>query len=74
MELPSEVLIHNAQLGLQGSVGTLLQIQALGYYEVNVSFGERTHRVLLPVSDTVIIAKEPEQDPGTPAEDLEIER
>ncbi|MEM7050176.1 MAG: hypothetical protein AAF604_10965 [Acidobacteriota bacterium] len=71
MELPSEVLIHNPQMGLKGSPGTLLQIHTLGYYEVNVSFGDRTHRVLLPIGDTVLINKEPEE--ASPLA-IEIER
>jgi hypothetical protein len=36
VELPSEVLIHNELLGLKGTRGTLLQIAANGYYEINV--------------------------------------
>lgn len=72
MELPAEVLIHNETLGLKGSRGTLLQMSPQGFYELNVRFGERLHRVLLPISRTVIIAKEPEET-AVP-EDLEIER
>jgi hypothetical protein len=72
VELPSEVLIHNELLGLKGTRGTLLQIAANGYYEVNVRFGEKTHRVLLPIGATVVIADQPEQKPVDAA--LEIER
>lgn len=71
MELPAEVLIHNAQLGMKGSRGTLLQIAPEGYFEVNCKFGEKHHRVLLPVEGTVLISQEPEPPK---AEGLEIER
>jgi len=71
MELPSEVLIHNELMGLKGTAGTLLGILDLGYYEVNLRFGGNTHRVLLPIDRTVLIAKDPEPPK---AEGLEIER
>jgi hypothetical protein len=50
MELPAEVLIHNSVLGMKGSPGTLLQVSPHGFYEANVRFGERVHRVLLPIA------------------------
>ncbi len=68
MELPADVLVHNEVLGIKGGKGRLLQIGLSGYYEVNVSFGDRTHRVLLPVAQTVLIAAEPEEVPTAPAE------
>lgn len=72
MELPAEVLIHNAILGLKGSQGTLLQVSPHGYYEANVRFGERLHRVLLPIAATAVIARDAEETPSAGA--LEIER
>lgn len=60
MELPAEVLIHSEILGMKGGKGTLIRISDEGYYEVNLSFGERQHRVLLPVEGTVLINREPE--------------
>jgi hypothetical protein len=71
MELGTEVLIHNQQLGLKGAAGTLLQIGSDGFYEVKCSFGDSVHRVLLPIQGTIIIAREPElKDAAGP----EIER
>lgn len=70
MELPSEVLIHNDLMGLKGTAGTLLGIRDRGYYEVNLRFGGNTHRVLLPIDRTVLIAKNPEPPK---AEGMEIE-
>ena len=71
MELPAEVLIHNETVGMKGSEGTLLQVNPLGYYEANVRFGNRQHRVLLPIAATVLIQRppEPEADAG-----IEVER
>jgi hypothetical protein len=60
MELQSEVLIHNEILGVKGGKAVLLQISSDGYYEVNLSFGERVHRTLLPIQGTVLISREPE--------------
>lgn len=74
MELPAEVLIHNETVGMKGSKGTLLTISPHGYYEANVRFGERLHRVLLPIDRTVVIAQAPEEAVGVEAEELEIER
>ncbi|MDX1385895.1 MAG: hypothetical protein R3190_19745 [Thermoanaerobaculia bacterium] len=70
MDVPSEVLIHNATIGMKGEEGTLLRI-ADGYYEVNCSFGSAIHRILLPVASTVVISKSEEE---TFDEQLEIER
>lgn len=72
MELPMEVLIHNAVLGMKGSPGTLLQVSVHGYYEANVKFGDRLHRVLLPIAETSLIAAEPEEAAASTA--VEIER
>ncbi len=72
MELPAEVLIHNEILGVKGGKGTLLQVNAEGYYEVNCQFGEQLHRTFLPIQSTVLICREPEVRVSTA--DLEIER
>lgn len=71
MELPAEILIHNALLGMKGAKGTLLNISELGFYEVNCHFGDKVHRILLPISESIIILRQPEEAmPDT----LEIER
>lgn len=71
MELPAQILVHNETLGVKGAKGTLLSVSAHGYYEVNLRFGESTHRVLLPVAGTVVISSEVEEVGGEP---LELER
>ena len=71
MELPAEILIHNALLGMKGTRGTLLQISEGGYYVCNCVFGDKTHRVLLPIGSTVLIVQTPEESFG---EVIEVER
>ena len=71
MELPAEVLIHNEQLGMKGAPGKLIAFSDRGYYEVNCAFGDKMHRVLLPIQSTALIAREAEAPPEA---GLEIER
>ena len=71
MELPVPVLIHNELIGMKGAPGVLLNISELGFYEVNLSFGSNVHRVLLPVAETVVISRDPEEAED---ESLDIER
>ena len=71
MEVPNEVLIHNELLGLKGSRASLIRISPEGYYEVNLRFGNNTHRVLLPIQGSVLIASEAEPSSG---DTVEIER
>jgi len=73
MELPAEVMVHNAQMGMKGNRATLLQISPDGYYELNLRLpSDQVHRVLLPIGSTALIAADPEEAPGEPA--VEIER
>lgn len=71
MELPEEVLVHNTALGLKGSRGQLVRIHAEGYYEVILRFGDNNHRACLPIPETALIVREPEEPI---AADSEIER
>lgn len=71
MEMPAEVMVHNEQLGMKGTRAVLLQVHPDGYYELNVRFGERVHRVMLPIGATAVIAKEPEPVAGPGAEEIE---
>ena len=57
MELPTEVLIHNEILGVKGGKGTLLQSQPRGLLRDQLQFGERLHRTLLPIVNTVLIRR-----------------
>jgi hypothetical protein len=71
MELPSEVLIHNSLLGMKGAPGRLIAISENGYYEVNCSFGDKIHRVLLPIGSSALISRQPEEPPVA---GIEVER
>ncbi len=71
METPAPVLVHSAALNLKGTSAELIRIAEDGYYELNLSFGENLHRVLLPIAETVIIARDAEI---SFAADGEIER
>ena len=72
MELPTEVLVHNQALGMKGGRALLVRIAPEGYYEVNLAFGERRHRTLLPIHSTVLIQQEAE--PPEISSEFEIER
>lgn len=72
MELPLDVLIHNTLLGLKGTAGSLVRVNELGFYEVDLTFGDKQHRVLLPIINTVLIEREPQ--PSDIQADFEVER
>ena len=73
MELPIPVLIHNDLLGLRGAAGQLIQIYPEGFYLVSTAFGSKTHKVQLPIGQTVLIAADPEEE-ALASEPIEIER
>jgi len=62
MELPAEVKIHNEALGMKGRDGRLIAIHPEGYFEITATLGSSTHRLLMPITTTVLIASEPEQE------------
>jgi hypothetical protein len=61
MDLPAEVLIHNQQMGIKGRKGQLLMVDPRGFYEVKCSFGDKVHKVLFPIQETVLIFRAAEQ-------------
>ena len=73
MELPLAVLIHNEQLGLKGSTGSLIQIYPEGFYLVVTTFGSKLHKVQLPIDQTILIHEEAEEE-ALEGESIEIER
>jgi len=72
METPLEVMVHCDVLGLKGTKARLLQISPHGYYEVNLQFGDRRHRTLLPIARTVLI--DPDAEEGNEGVATDIER
>jgi hypothetical protein len=70
MDVPAAVLIHSAVVGWKGEEGTLLHI-GNGFYELDFTFGGSVHRVLLPISSTVLIAKQAEERFASNLADIE---
>ena len=70
MEVPTKVLVHNELVGMKGTRGQLLAIHER-FYEVICRFGDKQHRILLPMQSTVLIQSDPEP---VPDETVEIER
>lgn len=64
METPAEVLVHCELMGLKGAKGRLLSSSPHGFYEINLQFGDKQHRTLLPIARTVLIASDAEENPG----------
>ena len=54
-----KVFIYNEALGLKGSPGILQAISEKGYYDTVLTIKEKRHRVYLPISQTVLIFREP---------------
>ena len=54
-----KVFIYNDIMGLKGSSGILQEINSKGYYDAVIKIKEKRHRILLPISKTVIIYSEP---------------
>jgi hypothetical protein len=73
MELPVKVLIHNEQLGLKGSGGTLIQIYPEGFYLISTTFGSKLHKIHLSIEQTVLIHEQAEEA-AVEGEEIEIER
>jgi hypothetical protein len=71
MEIPSKVSIFNRTLEVKGKAGTLIAINAEGYYEVVLEVQSRNHTVLFPIAETVVIFNDAMP---TISADFEIER
>ena len=71
MEIPAKVSVFNKILELKGKVAQLIAVDARGFYEVTMEVNQKTHTVLFPVSETVLIFNEPQPE----IEDaIEVER
>ncbi len=60
MDLPNEIRLYNEQLNAKGGKCTLVAVSDLGFYEVKMVFGNNTHRVLVPINNSVVIFQDPE--------------
>ena len=73
MELPVPIMIHNEQLGLKGTKGSLIQVYPEGFYLVTTTFGSKIHKVQLPINQTILIHEQAEEE-TLAGESLDIER
>ncbi len=71
MDLPAEVQITNELLGIKGGKGQLVAINPTGYYELILLFGGNRHRVLLPITGTALVFRQPEAEISA---EFEVER
>lgn len=62
MDMPQEVFVYSQILGLSGTQGTLIAIRSEGYYELRLVSKGRPHLALLPVTQTGLVAVEPEPE------------
>lgn len=65
IEREAAIKIYNEALGAKGVKGRLVRVAPEGYYEVTLESQGRQHTSLLPISSTVIIASEAEEEVAT---------
>lgn len=59
VEPATPVLVSNPELGLRNQAGILASISPLGFYEIELDFGERgVYKALLPIAGTVLLARD----------------
>jgi hypothetical protein len=62
IEREAIIKVYNETLGAKGVKGRLVRIADDGFYEVTLEIGGRNYTSLLPISSTVILAAEPEEE------------
>ena len=70
IEREAAIKIYNEALGAKGAKARLVRVAAEGYYEVMLESGGKNFTTLLPISTTVILAGDAEEEVAT----LEVER
>jgi hypothetical protein len=70
IEREANVKVYNEALGAKGARGRLVRVASEGFYEVTLESGGKYYTSLLPISGTVILAADPEEEVAT----LEVER
>ena len=70
IEPEAAIKVYNEALGAKGAKAWLVRVAAEGYYEVTLEAGGKNYTTLLPISSTVILAAEAEEEVAT----LEVER
>lgn len=71
MEIPGKVALYCSLIDAKGTIGTLVSVNADGYYHVEVPIKGHTHVMFLPIASTALYFAEPEPEPE---EGFEIER
>jgi len=69
IEREAIIRVYNETLGAKGLKGRLVRV-ADGFYEVILESGGKNYTSLLPISNTVILAAEPEEEVAT----IQVER
>jgi hypothetical protein len=59
MDIPMKVYVTCPVAELKQVPATLIAVSSIGYYEVHVVFGAKTHTLLLPVDGTALTSMEP---------------
>jgi hypothetical protein len=62
IEREATVKVYNETLGAKGVKGKLVRISDDGFFEITLEIGGKNYTSLLPISSTVILAAEPEED------------
>jgi hypothetical protein len=70
IEREAQIRVYNETLGAKGARARLVRVAPEGFYEVTLDQQGRSFTTLLPVSTTVIVAAEPEEEVAT----LDVER
>jgi hypothetical protein len=70
IEREAAIKIYNEALGAKGAKGRLVRVAPEGYYEVTLESAGKNFTTLLPISSTVILAADAEEEVAT----LEVER
>jgi hypothetical protein len=70
IEREAQIRVYNETLGAKGARARLVRVAPEGFYAVTLDQQGRSFTTLLPVSTTVIVAAEPEEEVAT----LDVER
>jgi hypothetical protein len=70
IEREAQIKVYNETLGAKGTRARLVRVAAEGFYEVTLESQGRFYTTLLPISTTVILASEPEEEVAS----IDVER
>jgi hypothetical protein len=70
IEREAAIKIYNEALGAKGAKARLVRVAPEGYYEVMLESQGRNYTTLLPISTTVILAGDAEEEVAT----IQVER